>query len=391
MGVARIGSTGGMAGCVLVVDDEEAILRAFARLLRRAGYQVHTAVDAQAALAAVDQGGGAIDVILSDIHMPGMSGMALLAAVRSRDPDVPFILMTGVPHVETATLAIEHGVLRYLLKPVDHDKLLDAVADGVHRRRSSGPAKAGPGPLDLDRAMSKLWVAYQPIVSWAERRIFAFEALVRSDDAALQGGVMVETAERLGRIVELGRGVREAVVPTIAGSDALFFVNLHPAELLDEALYDASSALGPHARRVIFEITERRSLTDIPDLADRLEYLRSKGYRFALDDLGAGYAGLASVAQLAPDVMKLDMSLVRGVHESSTKQKLVGSMAQLARELAVPLVAEGVETCEERRTLLRLGCNLLQGYLFARPGRPLPEVPFEHLAADSVAAPPVGA
>lgn len=371
------------------MDDEDAILRAYARLLRRAGYEALTANDAKAALAIVEAGG--LDVVISDIHMPGMSGIALLAAVRARDPELPFILMTGVPHVETATQAIEHGVLRYLLKPVDHDKLLDTIAEGVHRRRTSrGAPKVGPGPVELDRALAKLWIAYQPIVSWAERRIFAFEALVRSDEPALQGGVMVETAERLGRIVELGRGVRAAVAPTIATSDALFFVNLHPAELLDEALYEASSPLGPYARRVIFEITERRSLTDVPELIDRLAYLRSQGYRFALDDLGAGYAGLTSVAQLAPDVIKLDMSLVRGVNESTTKQKLVSSMAQLARELAVPIIAEGVETREERRTLLRLGCNLLQGYLFARPGRPLPEVPFEHLAAESTASSPVG-
>jgi EAL domain-containing protein (putative c-di-GMP-specific phosphodiesterase class I) len=77
------------------------------------------------------------------------------------------------------------------------------------------------------------------------------------------------------------------------------------------------------------------------------------------------------------------------VNESATKQKLVCSMAQLAHELGVPIVAEGVETREERRSLVRLGCNLLQGYLFARPGRPLPVVPFEELGAQSIASLPV--
>jgi EAL domain-containing protein (putative c-di-GMP-specific phosphodiesterase class I) len=96
------------------------------------------------------------------------------------------------------------------------------------------------------------------------------------------------------------------------------------------------------------------------------------GYRIAIDDLGAGYAGLTSFAQLEPEVVKLDISLVRDVHKEPTKQKLVRSMVGLCREMGLHTIVEGIEAVEERDALVDLGCDLMQGYLFAKPDRPFP-------------------
>jgi len=104
----------------------------------------------------------------------------------------------------------------------------------------------------------------------------------------------------------------------------------------------------------------------------RMEQLRGMGYRIAVDDLGAGYAGLTSFAQLEPEVVKVDMSLVRGVDASATKQKLLGSIIGLCHDLDIQIIAEGIETEAERDTVVRLGGDLCQGYLFARPGKPFP-------------------
>ncbi len=98
-----------------------------------------------------------------------------------------------------------------------------------------------------------------------------------------------------------------------------------------------------------------------------MSQLRELGFRIAVDDLGAGYAGLSSFALLEPDIVKLDMTLVRDVDRSSVKQKLVASMASLCRDMGLLTVAEGVETQAERDTLIHLGCDLLQGFYFARP------------------------
>lgn len=128
------------------------------------------------------------------------------------------------------------------------------------------------------------------------------------------------------------------------------------------------------ASRVVLEITERASLDEVKDARARIADLREIGFMIAIDDLGAGYAGLTSFATLQPEIVKLDMSLIRGVDRDSTRQKLVRSMTALCKDLGMTVVAEGVETTAERDTLTELGCDLLQGYLFARPGRPFPDV-----------------
>jgi EAL domain-containing protein (putative c-di-GMP-specific phosphodiesterase class I) len=98
------------------------------------------------------------------------------------------------------------------------------------------------------------------------------------------------------------------------------------------------------------------------------------GFRIAVDDLGAGYAGLTSFALLEPEIVKLDMTLIRDVHQSRTRQNLIRSMTGLCKDMGMLVVGEGVETIEERETLRELGCDLLQGYLFAKPGKPFPDV-----------------
>jgi EAL domain-containing protein (putative c-di-GMP-specific phosphodiesterase class I) len=94
----------------------------------------------------------------------------------------------------------------------------------------------------------------------------------------------------------------------------------------------------------------------------------------AIDDLGAGYAGLSYFALLTPEVVKLDITLVRNIHSEEIKRKLVGSLTSLCKELGMLVVAEGVETAEERDATMELGCDLLQGFFFAKPAPPFPEV-----------------
>ena len=153
----------------------------------------------------------------------------------------------------------------------------------------------------------------------------------------------------------------------------LLFLNLHPRDLLDPELVDSNSVLAPIAHRVVLEVTERASLERIADIRSRVAILRSRGYRIAIDDLGAGFAGLTSFAVLEPDLVKVDISLTRDVDQSPIKQKIIRAMTTLCHEMGMHIVAEGVETRAERDTLVELGCDLLQGYLFARPGPPFPE------------------
>ena len=218
-------------------------------------------------------------------------------------------------------------------------------------------------------------MAAQPIVSWRRREIFAYEALLRTDEAALRSPVdFLDAAERLERTHDLGRAIRARVAAGLrdAPPGVTMFVNLHPSDLDDDELYDDAGVLTPLARRVVLEITERAPLDQIRALPTRVARLRELGYRIALDDLGAGYAGLASFAQFEPDVVKIDMSLIQGLEVSAVKQKLVRSIVALCADLGIPLIAEGIERTVELEALAALGGDLCQGFLFARPDRGFP-------------------
>ena len=370
-------------GRVLIADDELALARAFARWLGAVGYEVDIAEDGEDA--AGKSTGTRYDVIVSDISMPAMTGVDLLRAVRQRDLDVPVVLMTASPALDTALEAVELGALRYLVKPIE-PAALEAVVDQAVRLHRLARLKrealtllgqgAQPGDLaglseSLDRALASLRLVFQPIVSWSERRVYAYEALMRSDEATLpHPGAVLGAAERLGRLPELGQAIRRRAADAAATRlpvDTLLFINLHPADFLDASLYDIDG-LGVHAERVVLEVTERASLDHLDNLRERVTRLRELGYRVAVDDLGAGYAGLSAFATLEPEVVKIDMSLVRDIENARTKQRLVHSLTDVCGELGMKVVAEGVETPAERDALLELGCDLLQGYLFARPG-----------------------
>ncbi|HEX7488784.1 MAG TPA: EAL domain-containing protein, partial [Anaeromyxobacteraceae bacterium] len=217
----------------------------------------------------------------------------------------------------------------------------------------------------------------QPIVQSSERRVFAYEALVRSEEPTLPGPLdLFDAAGRLGRVHELGRVIRRKVTEAAeaAPANVLLFVNVHSEELTDDELLSEGAALSGVAGRVVLEVTERSSLARVTGLPARLATLRELGYRVAIDDLGAGYAGLSSFSQLDPDFVKLDMSLVRGVDQAPRQRSIVRGIAHLCTEdLGIRVVCEGVESRAERDVLVADGLDLFQGYLFARPGRGFPE------------------
>lgn len=150
------------------------------------------------------------------------------------------------------------------------------------------------------------------------------------------------------------------------------FINLHVLDLLDEQLYALDNPLLAFAPRIHFEITERMAIEKISDTHQRINRLRALGYKIAVDDLGEGYSGLNSFAELEPDAVKLDMSLIRGIERAPTKRRMVHALAGLCRELKTPLVAEGVETQAELDCLIELGADWFQGFFFARPDFPFP-------------------
>jgi EAL domain-containing protein (putative c-di-GMP-specific phosphodiesterase class I) len=258
------------------------------------------------------------------------------------------------------------------------NRLSQARQEAVEATR--GAAAAGLGDragleVRFQRAVEKLFMVYQPIVSWSGRSVLGFEALMRSEEPSMpHPGLLLDAASRLDKMEQLSAAVRKlAHLPFLDRQDNVaLFLNLHVSDVVSPDLLDGP--LVDLADRIVLELTERASLESVEGLDRHLASLRARGYRIAVDDLGAGYAGLSSFAMLDPDLVKLDMSLVRNVHESATKRRLVKSLQEACSDLGVPMVAEGVETVEERDALIAAGCDLFQGFLFARPAREMPEI-----------------
>ena len=357
------------ASRILLVDDEPEILE--------------SASDGTQALEMIK--GMRYDLILSDISMPQMDGISLLRRIRETDLDVPVIFVTAAPAVETAMKAIEYGALRYLTKPVQPKALRQVVDYGivVHRmtkaKREALKLVSGAMGMAGDRAglettfgraKDGIVLHYHPIVAYSTRAIHGWEVLVRTREPSLARPLeLFEAAERLGRAQELGRAIRGAVALTCTQlkQNELMYVNLHPRDLDDPSLYSGQEPLAKFAHRVVLEVSERSSLDMIKDARKRIANLREIGYRIAMDDMGAGHAGLATFAQLEPDVVKIDMALVRGSDREPLRRKLIRSISELCGDLKMPVIVEGIETNAERDAVLSASCDLLQGYLFGKP------------------------
>lgn len=368
-------------GRVLVTDDDEQMRRVCMRALANEGWDVTLATDGRQAIAAVREAKAGFDCVVSDVNMPELDGFELIAAIRKHDDDLPVLLMTGDPTLDGAVRAIDTGAVSYLSKPFDQEMLVAAVARAARRhgvarmRRRAESASIATIREELtaklDSALARVWMAYQPIIDITTRRVYAYEALLRTDEEALaRPDIFIGAAERLDRIHQLGRTVRAAVAKAIprVPADAFVFVNVHGLELTDEALFDGSNPLVEFAPRIVLEITERVGI-DALGGPTRVEMLRRLGFRIAVDDLGAGYAALGALATLEPEIVKLDMSLVRDLDRHPTKRRVVGAIATLCRELGSKVVAEGVETRDEYNALVEGGVELIQGYYLARPSR----------------------
>lgn len=370
---------------VLIADDDPSFLTLVERFLSNSSFTLHFSRDGREALEAIDRFGP--HILLADIGMPHLDGIALAREARQLYPDIQVVLMTANPDVDSATTAVELGACRYLSKPFRREELVRALEQASSEWRKAEESRSAMGLLRtfedekrksaelraaLSEVLGSLWIAYQPIVRAKDGGLYAHEALLRSNDARLPSPMdVIQAAEHLGAVHDLGRVVRaRAMLPVAADTrGASLFVNLHPRDLLDEDLLSPDAPLTRIASRVVLEITERATLDDIPDLLERVSRLRAMGFRMAVDDLGAGYATMYTIVALEPEVVKLDMSLVRNVHESRTKTHIVRHLVGMTHDSGGLVVAEGVETEQERAALIDLECDFLQGYLIGRPAK----------------------
>ena len=229
----------------------------------------------------------------------------------------------------------------------------------------------------------RLTVHFQPIVSAADPGVvFAYECLLRGvgeDGAPVGPGPMFEAARNAGLLFNLDRAARMKAIEeaTRYGISETVFINFNPTSIYDPVycLRSTMNAIEQSPFRpedIVFEVVESDTVQDDAQLVKILNFYREAGFRVALDDLGAGYGSLARLARLRPDFVKLDIALVQGVDKDPYRAIIAAKLLELARDLGVRVIAEGVETEAQYHWLLAHGADYLQGYYFARPGSPPP-------------------
>lgn len=222
-------------------------------------------------------------------------------------------------------------------------------------------------------------VVFQPIVDLQRMEVFAYETLARSRSFASPIR-LVQAAVQEGMIGELGRRIRELAV---AGCpDHPVFVNVDPNELDQPWLVRTDDPIFDHEPGCHVEITESVPLSHHGQCHGVLNEIRTRGVRLAVDDLGAGYSNLKYIADLAPEVVKLDLDLTRGIHKDMRRMVLVAAIVTLCEQLDAAVVAEGIETADELRAVRAAGVRYGQGYYLARPAAALPTIDTPGLLTD---------
>ena len=218
-------------------------------------------------------------------------------------------------------------------------------------------------------------MAFQPIVDIQTGRVFAYEALVRGVDGQSAGevlssvdGDMIYKFDQTCRVTAIELAGR-LFAPN--GSEKLS-INFMPGAVYEpdaciRASLAAARRVGFDPTRLMFEFTEDERMRDVAHVRRIVAAYRARGFTTAIDDFGAGYAGLGLLAELHPDVIKLDMMLIRDIDTSAVKRSIVAAVVALGTDLGIEPLAEGIETPGELATLRTLGVRLCQGYLFAKP------------------------
>lgn len=397
---------------VLLVEDEPSVRAAFSRILQKAGCTVYAAEDCQSGMARLEELGLHFDILVTDLVLPGGTGLKLKEYARLVNPNLPVVLTTGYYDKEMPPL---DNNSRLLWKPVWPGDLMAALKEllverklglglndqqeitppppqkklalkqfGLTQLRNKFRAARHGGDrflMEAERtnclfssALENIHVCYQPIIRCSESSVFGFEAFVRCQTDGFESPrQLFAAAEILDRVPELSSAIRRRIARDLSehrGLTDVIFVNLHPSQLSADVLCDSLEALKPYANRIVLEVKEMALFDTGNSTLRHVREIRQHGYRLAVDNIGKGYAGLQGLATLEPDYLKIDMSLVQGISQSPLRLDVVAGILDLASSAGIVSIAEGVETAEERDVIVGLGCDLMQGYLFSKPEPP---------------------
>jgi len=376
---------------VMLADDAVEIRESIAELVRSDPTLelVGIARDADEAIALALQ--ARPEVALLDVKMPGGGGPRAVREIRQGSPGTRMVALSAYEDRSSVLEMLRAGASGYVVKGAGgqvletihrtargQTTLSEQVAHHVVAELSAKLEREGRERAERQEAMRQvrraisggaLRMVFQPIVQLDSRQVWGMEALARFDlEPHRTPDRWFADADTMGLRDEMEvAAVRLALeaLPLIDEGTCLS-VNVSPRTVISRALEDfIDSERGP---RVVFEITEHVHIPDYEALNTSLGVFRSRGVRVAIDDAGAGFASLRHILQVAPDVIKLDLSLTQNIHADPARRSLTKSLIAFAEEIGAMAVAEGIETQEQLDTLQSLGASHGQGYFLGRPG-----------------------
>jgi EAL domain-containing protein (putative c-di-GMP-specific phosphodiesterase class I) len=383
---------------ILIVDDQAANVLLLERILARAGMtDVTGTTDPSQALRLFEQLNP--DLVLLDLHMPGVDGFAILASLHAAIPDdtfLPVLVLTADLTPEAKERVLSAGAKDFVTKPFDPTEVLLRIKNllvtrSLHLRQQQQnqalEAKVQQqaereAELAFERRVRRmriedvlrgpgLAVVFQPIVELRGGTMIGAEALARfAHEPTRTPDVWFAEATEVGLGIELELSAISAALVEFEHlpSGTYLSLNASPETVSSDGLVDVlASAPG---ERLVIEVTEHAPVADYDALNAKLDVLRARGVRLAVDDAGAGFASLRHILRLAPDIIKLDITLTRGIDADPVKRALASSLVTFAPEIDAAITAEGVETADELEALRALGVDSAQGYYLARPGPP---------------------
>lgn len=375
---------------VLLADDEPGLRTALTELLSHEERVelIGTAADAEEAIRIAES--DLPDVALVDVRMPAGGGPHAARGISRVSPGTRVIALSAYEDRTNVLDMLRAGAVGYLVKGTTADELVHGI-EKVAQGGTSLSAEVLSGVVaelatqlrreeiereadrtlqgDIQRFVSGhgVWMVFHPIVDLETREEIGMEALARFGSIPMKPPdqwFAEATALELGLQLEL-RTLKEALesLPRIPGGAFLSVNCSHHAAASPEFV----ERLDGIEDRLVLEITEHEAIEDYGALAEALAPLRERGLRVAVDDVGAGYASLRHALQLAPDMVKMDISLTRGIDRDPGLRALATALISFAGETSMTIVAEGIETAGELRALRELGVRYGQGFYLARP------------------------
>ncbi len=391
---------------VLIAEDDPFVRDILSAVIGDGGdfEIVATAGDADGAIDAAIEHSPVLALL--DVRMPGGGGARAAQVIAEACPGVHIVAISSHDDQESIGEMVSAGARGYVTKDAPRDQMLDTLRRCAAGESIFTPASANSLMREYAKSSKRLAEAkkrrrerelrlreicdpraihsvFQPIVALDTGHVVMYEALTRFESPhGFDTGEWFEEAVELGMSVELELAVLARTVAELAGAGARVVagsdhetinvsLNASPEMLLSPALQATLSAIDP--RRIVIEVTEHAQISDYAEIKRTIARLRERGMRLAIDDAGAGFASLRHILDLAPDLIKLDLSLVRGIDADQPRRALATGLISFAREIDAAIVAEGIETQGELDCIRELGVDMGQGYILAKPA-PLEEL-----------------